>query len=180
MRFTRFNIIGTSGSGKSTFSRKLAEILSLPYVELDQVFWQPNWKHLSDEELFRQVNKITEKDSWVLDGNYSRTTAIKWARVECVVWLDHSFGVTVYRALKRAINRAATKRELWPGTGNTESFRVSFFSKDSVILWTLQNYYKNKKKYSLAMNDERYRGIKFVRLCSQADANDFISDLNRK
>ena len=31
----RINVVGTSGSGKSTVSRALAEKLNLPYVEQD-------------------------------------------------------------------------------------------------------------------------------------------------
>lgn len=177
--YRRFNVIGTSGSGKSTFSRRLAEILSLPYVELDQIFWEPNWTHLKDEDLFRQLDRITDGDSWVLDGNYSRTTPIKWSKAECVIWLDHSFAVNVYRAVTRAFSRAVDQKELWPGTGNRESFRQSFFSTDSIILWTLRTYLKNKKRYSLAMKNSQYKHLKFVRLRSQKDVDKFIDGLRQ-
>ena len=74
----RINIIGTSGSGKSTISKRLAEILDVPYIELDALFWQPDWPGVSDDELFETLEKrLTETDGWVLDGNYSRTTPIK-------------------------------------------------------------------------------------------------------
>ena len=35
---SRINVVGTSGSGKSTFSKKLASKLNCPYIELDQIF----------------------------------------------------------------------------------------------------------------------------------------------
>lgn len=178
-RYKRFNVIGTSSSGKSTFSRKLAETLSRPYVELDQVYWKPNWENINDEELFEQVSEITDRDCWVLDGNYSRTTPIKWSKAECVVWLDHSFSVNVYRAVTRAISRAVTQQELWPGTGNRESFRLSFLSKDSVLLWTLRTYYRNKKRYSLAMRDRQYEHLDFVRLRSQKEVDEFLNAIGR-
>jgi adenylate kinase family enzyme len=179
-KYCRFNVVGTSGSGKTTFSRKLANVLSLPYIELDQVFWKPNWEHLNDDELFEEVGKIISSDRWVLDGNYSQTTPLKWSKAECVIGLDYSFPVTVYRAVTRAVNRAATKKELWPGTGNKESFRVSFFSKESVILWTLQSYYKNKRKYSAAMESDSYKNLEFVRLCSRKDTEFFLNTLRQK
>ena len=39
----RIIIIGCGGAGKSTLARKLGEVLDLPVVHLDQLFWKPNW-----------------------------------------------------------------------------------------------------------------------------------------
>ncbi|WP_413699614.1 shikimate kinase [Psychromonas sp. KJ10-10] len=46
----RINVIGTSGSGKSTFSQKLALKLNYPYLEMDNMFWKANWVESSNEE----------------------------------------------------------------------------------------------------------------------------------
>lgn len=37
------NVIGTSASGKSIFSKKLAGKLNLAYIELDDLFWFDDW-----------------------------------------------------------------------------------------------------------------------------------------
>ncbi|MNP06465.1 topology modulation protein [compost metagenome] len=42
--------IGSSGSGKSTFSRKLGEELSIPVYHLDAYYWQPGWVETPREE----------------------------------------------------------------------------------------------------------------------------------
>ena len=42
----RINVVGTSGSGKSTFSQVLANKLNYPYLEMDAMFWKPNWQEL--------------------------------------------------------------------------------------------------------------------------------------
>lgn len=39
----RILVIGSPGSGKSTFSRKLAEITEIPLVHLDKEFWNYGW-----------------------------------------------------------------------------------------------------------------------------------------
>src|SRR5215510_10069151 len=72
-RFERINVVGTSGSGKSTFARELAELLNLPCYEMDQLFWKSDWHESSDNELFRKVHEVTSRSRWVLDGNYTRT-----------------------------------------------------------------------------------------------------------
>ncbi|MBN0386682.1 (d)CMP kinase, partial [Pseudomonas aeruginosa] len=43
------NVVGTSGSGKSTLARRLAHRLELPWIELDRLYWRPNWQGAPDE-----------------------------------------------------------------------------------------------------------------------------------
>lgn len=65
------NIIGTTGSGKSTFARQLAQKLDLAYIEMDDLFWLDNWQEPTDEVFFEKLkNKMDNTASgWVLDGN---------------------------------------------------------------------------------------------------------------
>ena len=80
----RINVVGTAGSGKSTISKRIAQKLDVPYVQLDEIFWKPNWK---ESYFFSKVEEIVSSD---LDGNYTRTIPIKWKRVQMVVYLDRS------------------------------------------------------------------------------------------
>lgn len=74
--------------------------------------------------------------------------------------------------------RSITKAELWYDTGNVETFRKSFFSRDSVIIWTLKTYQRNRVRYTEMFNDPKYRHIKFVRLKSPKMAKKFIDELD--
>ena len=67
----RINIIGTAGSGKSFFSKRVAQELNIPYVELEALAWKSNWTESTDEELFSNLLEHLSSDNWVLDGNYS-------------------------------------------------------------------------------------------------------------
>lgn len=176
----RINVIGTSGSGKSTVAKKIAKKLSIPYVEMDRIFWGPNWSCPSDEEFFTNLKNEISSDKWVLDGNYTRTIPIKWKKAQLIVWVDLPFKNTLYQAVTRAYKRAKSKDEIWPGTGNRESFRKSFFSRDSIILWSIKNYKKVKIKYELCMKDEQYSHVEFVRLRSHQEINDFIDSFDVK
>jgi len=170
----RINVIGTTGSGKSTFAKALAEKLGYPCFHLDQLFWKPNWVETGDEELFSKVEAVTSGDCWVLDGNYNRTNDIKWRHADTVIWLDYSFPRTFFQLLRRTLGRVFTRREIWPRTGNRESFKRSFMSRDSIFLWFFRCYKKNKVRYSEFQKLPEYRHIRFVRLCRPKDARAFI------
>lgn len=171
----KINIIGTSGSGKTTFGRKLAELLSLPFLEMDAIFWGPDWTSPDDKELFSKLTSALEGENWVLDGNYSRTLPIKWDNIDIVIWLDFSFSRTLYQAITRAFARVITREEFWPGTGNRETFG-KLFSRDSIILWTLKTYRRNRKKNAGYMQSGKYNHIKFIRLKSPGQAEEFLRE----
>jgi adenylate kinase family enzyme len=172
----RINVVGTSGSGKTTFGRQLAGILKVPFIEMDAIFWGPDWSYLEDVDLFPALSKALEGESWVLDGGYSRTTSIKWRRVQAVVWLDFNFPRTLYQAVTRAVSRLAAKKELWPGTGNQESLG-KLFSKDSIVLWTITSYSRKRRKLLAAMGAAEFQYIKFHQLRSPRKAQQFLKQV---
>jgi adenylate kinase family enzyme len=152
----------------------LAEVLQIPFIELDAIFWGPNWSMPDDSELCTRLSAALAGEEWVLDGNYSRTLDLKWARVQTVVWLDYSFPRTVAQAIKRAFGRLISRKELWPGTGNRESLKM-LFSRESIVLYTIQSYGRRKKKFIGYLNDPSYSYIKFFRLKSPQDARNFLA-----
>ena len=153
--------------------------LRIPYLEMDRLYWKPNCQEPNDEEFFSILEQALSGDAWVLDGNYTQTTHIKWPRANLVVWIDYSFPLTLYRVIKRSILRAWKKQELWPGTGNRESFS-RLFSKDSMVLWTLSHYASNKGKFEELMATESYAHIEFVRLRSPKEAAALIQNLTNR
>ncbi len=174
----KINIIGTSGSGKSTFGRKLAESLSLPFLEMDAIFWGPDWAFPDDKEFFLELASALERENWVLDGNYTRTLPIKWDNIDIVIWLDFSFLRTLSQAVTRAVTRILTREEIWPGTGNRET-PGKLFSRDSIVLWTLKSYRRNRKKFAGYMEADEFKKIHFIRLKSPRQAKIFLQKVSR-
>jgi len=170
----RINIIGTSGSGKTTFGRELANILKIPFLEMDAIFWGPDWRFPTNEEFFPRLKEVLSGDQWVLDGNYTRTMGFKWDRVEAVIWLNYSFPRTVFQAIIRALSRLIDQEELWPGTGNRENLKM-LFSRDSIVWWTIKSYHRHVRRNAAYMTAEKYSRIKFHRFRSPGQANDFLS-----
>jgi adenylate kinase family enzyme len=168
----RINVVGTSGSGKSTFSKLLAKKMDLPYVEMDALHWKANWKESTDEELFNKLKNALSSEEWVLDGNYSKTEHLKWKQVQMVIFLDLPFYLVLYRIIKRSLVRGFKRQELW--AGNKESILQVLFSKDSMILFTIKNFYKNRKRFLKLFNKPQNSQIKFISLKSKKEMNDFL------
>lgn len=108
----RINVVGTSGTGKTTFAGKLAAVLEVPHLEMDRLYWQPGWKGRENEAFLALVKDAVSGSRWILDGNYSRTVPLKWARTECVVWLDYSFSRTSLACLLKGLE------EIYSRSGN--------------------------------------------------------------
>lgn len=173
----RYNILGASGSGKSTFARQLAAKLGYRYIELDELFWRPNWVGAKDHEFFAAVEAATAGDRWVLDGSYTRTIPIKWRQPVTVIWLDYPLWLVMARIIRRCLVRAWRKQEIWPATGNIESFRKSFFSKDSVILWSWKVYHRNKKAIPALMADCSLPQVTWLRFRTPAEARRYLAEI---
>jgi adenylate kinase family enzyme len=99
----RVVVIGSGGSGKSTFSRKLGAATGLEVIHLDSVFWRPNWQSTPKDEWESKVRELVKRDSWIMDGNFGGTRAIRFDACDTVIFLDLPRPVCMYRVIKRAI-----------------------------------------------------------------------------
>ena len=111
----RVNVVGTSSSGKSTLAIALAERLSVPYIELDALHWEPNWAEAPSEVMRERVRSAIGGETWVVDGNYSAVRDLVWARADTVVWLDLPLPTILARYATRTVRRLTTRQELWSG-----------------------------------------------------------------
>lgn len=173
----KINVIGTTGSGKTTFSKRLAKRINCPHIQMDQLFWKPNWGESSNEEFIPEIQKAISGSAWVLDGNYSRTNDIKWRRADIIIWIDYSYSRTLLQLLNRSVIRIISREELWPDTGNVETFGKTFLSKRSILLWFFKNYKRNKKRYSELMESPDLEHVEFIRLQSPQQARQFIDSV---
>jgi len=170
----RIIVIGSSCAGKSTFAQKLAKKLNKKYIELDQLHWLPNWQERSDPEFRHLVDTATASRSWIVDGNYSVTRDITWPKATCIIWLNMPFHVVLYSAFKRSLMRAITQEKVC--AGNTESFRHSFFSRESVILWVLKTYFPKRHSYRKLL--ALHQNISIVELNNRKAIQAYLSNIN--
>jgi adenylate kinase family enzyme len=171
----RVSVVGTSGSGKTTTARRIAERFDIPHVELDALHWGPGWTPAPRQVFRARVAGEVQGDTWVVDGNYSKVRDIVWNRAEMVVWLDYALPVILGRLVRRTVRRSVKQEELW--NGNRESLRVSLFSRESVVLWALRTYWRHRKEYSALLERPEYAHLTMVRLTSPRSARSWLTDL---
>jgi adenylate kinase family enzyme len=141
----RILIVGPSGSGKTTLARQLGQALSIPAIDIDELNWLPGWQQRPREELRESMATIVTQPAWVISGNYERTQDLSWPRTQLVIWLDFELSLVFVRVLKRCIIRALFKEACC--NGNQESLYMTFFSKESLLLWLLQTHTKIRLRY---------------------------------
>jgi len=172
----RVSVVGTTGSGKTTFARALAEVLSVPHVELDALFWGPGWT-IAPPEVFRaRAEAATAGDAWVTDGNYGGAGVrdIVWLRADSVVWLDFPLRVIFWRLLRRTLARIRSGKEFWPGTGNRETVRGAFFSRESLFIWLFRTYWRRRRVMPAALARPEFAHLHVRRFGSPAEAERWL------
>ncbi len=173
----RIHVIGTTGSGKSTLAARLAGQLSCPHIELDALFWGPDWTPVPRDTFIARVDEALAAEAWVIDGNYHGALGTRiWTQAETVVWLDYALPVTVWRLFRRTIRRSALQEELW-GSGNRESWRKSFLSRDSILLYALQTHKRRRTQYAALIADPAYAHLTVIRLPSPAAAEAWLGEV---
>ncbi|HLN61255.1 MAG TPA: DNA topology modulation protein [Symbiobacteriaceae bacterium] len=112
----RIILIGSGGSGKSTLARQLGEVLNLPVIHLDALYWKPGWVETPRPEWEAVQRELVARDRWVMDGNYGHTLDIRLAAADTVIFMDVSRWVCLWGAIKRRITYAGRSRpDMNPG-----------------------------------------------------------------
>ena len=155
-------IIGCPGSGKTTFAEKLRDKIGVELFYLDAIWHRADRTHISREEFDARLYEILSLDSYIIDGNYSRTIECRIAACDTVFLFD----LPVEDCLDGAISRLGQKRsdmpwidtelDLWLKTEIEE-----FGSKNLPSIYALLDKYKDGK--SIVIFKSRKEADEFLR-----------------
>jgi adenylate kinase family enzyme len=104
----RIALLGSAGAGKSWLGRQLAELLDLPVVHLDPLYWKPGWVATPDPEWHAIQLREAGREAWIVDG-------IQEGRLRPDLWLDAADAIVfvdtppltcIWRVAKRRLDSA--------------------------------------------------------------------------
>jgi adenylate kinase family enzyme len=121
----RIIVIGSPGSGKTTFSRKLAEITGIPLIHLDKEFWNYGWVETPRDEWVKKQENLILEDEWIADGNYGATMDMRIKKADTVICFQLSRIVCILSYFKRVITNINKVRPDMP-EGCPEKFDFQF------------------------------------------------------
>jgi hypothetical protein len=168
----RVVVVGTSCSGKTTFARRLAGILGARHVELDSLYWGPEWTPRPD---FRhEALAVAQQSRWVIDGNYSGVRDVIWRRSTAIVWLDYSFARVFSRALRRTARRVVTGERLY--SGNRETIGSALFDPEGIPWWVLRTHGKRRREFPALFRRPEYSHAAVIQLHTPAAAEACLAE----
>jgi adenylate kinase family enzyme len=176
MNLAKIIVIGSSCSGKTTFAKRLAQQKNAKFVELDALFWQPYWVKTGDEEFKAKVVAALQQDSWIADGDYRRNLMdVMWPQADAIVWLNPPFYKILYRFFMRTARRSWKREVLWNGC--QETVKNALFQRDSLLFYILRTHRRRMANYTALMKSPPYPHLKFFRLKSARDVENFVRSL---
>jgi adenylate kinase family enzyme len=163
--------VGNTCAGKSTFGAALAKELTVPFIDLDALYWQPGWQPTDRDEFRRRVDDATSASGWVLSGNYASQRDVSWPRAEAVVWLDLPLRRVLGRVVTRTVGRWWTGEVLW-GTNRERLFdHLKLWDEQaSLLTWAVRHHEPRRRELQAAMADTQCRHLQFFRFASTEDA----------
>lgn len=160
-------IIGCPGSGKSTFAKKLGQIINIPIYHLDLIWNKPDQTTITREEFDNKLSEFFKEEKWILDGNYQRTLERRIIEADTIYLLDYSIDTCI----SGATNRVGIKRDdmPWYEDNLNDEFkeRILNFSKNN-----LPEIYELLKKYKESKN--------IIIFKNREDANNYLNILKKR
>jgi energy-coupling factor transporter ATP-binding protein EcfA2 len=167
----RILILGRTGSGKTTLARELAGLVDVPHVELDSLYFGPNFSTAPLPVLRERTSAAIAGERWVTDGNKKAVRDLVWPRADTVVWLDYPVVVSLWRLGKRALWRTSKiKAEASGGgsssAGSAESVPRQMLSAAKGVLTALRSHRGQRREYPRLFARPENQHLAVVRLRS--------------
>ncbi|WP_461031052.1 P-loop NTPase family protein, partial [Streptomyces sparsus] len=96
-------VLGSPGSGKTTFCHALAAAGGPPLYHLDDLYWRQGWRRPSPDEWSATVEAVTALPRWIVDGNFLDTVPVRVRAADLVVLLDRHPALCAWALLRRSL-----------------------------------------------------------------------------
>jgi hypothetical protein len=173
----RILVLGRTGSGKTTLARELAAAVGVPHVELDALYFGPQFSTVPLPLLRERTSAAIAGDRWVTDGNKSAVRDLVWPRADTVVWLDYPLAVSLWRLGKRALWRTSVIKAEAAGTKGKASLSRQLLSAAKGVLTALRSHAGQRREYPRMFAEPQNQHLAVVRLRSPRATRRWLADV---
>lgn len=171
MRMQKVAVFGNAGGGKSTLSRRLAELTGLPLYVLDKIQYLAGGVRVASD-VYQEIHAQTiASDQWIIDGFGSMDTL--WGRLDAadtLIYVDLPIAVHTWWVTKRLLTGHITPPVGWPE--NSPIWKSSMQSYRA--LWLCHRYLTPRYRAYV----QQAQSIKTVyHLRSPAQINQFLTEV---
>jgi len=85
LQYKRINIVGSPGSGKSTLSSRLSELLNIEMFDLDDYLYDNNCNRLNSNSTSQAINELLSNEYFIIDGTYTTTFKDRLNKLDLVI-----------------------------------------------------------------------------------------------
>ncbi|MEI7483022.1 MAG: hypothetical protein WCK75_11850 [Elusimicrobiota bacterium] len=105
-------VIGNISSGKSTFSKKLAEKLGIEVFYLDLLLVKKDFTAISEDEFLTAQRKMIEKPKWIIEGvAYWSSVVERFKEAEEIILMDLPVETCIRRYHERMVAQQKEKNQ---------------------------------------------------------------------
>jgi adenylate kinase family enzyme len=164
-------VFGNTGGGKSTLSKRLAELTHIPLYPLDMIQYGAGGAKVPHDDYLKAHAELLQRDAWIIDGYGCRTSA--WERFACadtlvyidLPWFTHFLWVT-----KRLFKGLFVTPEGWPEGSPMLSSTISSYR----VLW-LCHWHLTPKYRELVSAARQQKRVHHLR--SAAEMETFLKEV---
>ena len=164
-------IIGSPGAGKSSFARKLHNILNIKVYHLDRLLFRPDWGKKPRDTRIDIIQDLVRERQWIIDGNFLNTSELHLQTADTIIFL----GICRFRCLWRIMKRHRefdryTRRDIPMGSKD----KLTFF----LILKVLAYPLRDRRMFMQKLRN--YMSKKIIWLHTPEEVEDFLAQLERQ
>ncbi|GAA2106015.1 hypothetical protein GCM10009801_82070 [Streptomyces albiaxialis] len=176
MQKKKIAVFGPPATGKTTLAKWLSSQLQYPHTDLDEILFTPDGP-LPLEEFRRQAGEVTQRDEWIVEGNFSKLADVVWHRADILVWLDFPLTLIMYRIIRRSLRQLTGHED--SAQARRLTWSKAFFARRSLLRTAIRKYRKNRPRYAQQVSRTADLGIEVVRLRSPRQVHRWTAELKK-
>lgn len=168
VKVRRISVVGSTGSGKTTFARDLSERLALPFYELDSVRSEPVGISQGDSGFVGEIGELVQNEGWIIDGHYRNVRHLIWQRADLVLHLKYPVTVIIARLVGRYIGKRSNS-----GSSGGADGGASWARRFNRMAKTI----RERREYAKIFDGPDFTGLTVVELRSPKATREWLAGL---